>query len=270
MHPHTSLYGYERDTTPTLKALAATSLVAENAFPNSSNTMSGLLSIYTSKYPTQTRVLYAPDILKNADAYQHMPGILKSLGYYSAQFTHAYFADAYSMNMLSAFDIANGRTIGGGIYGLINKIFTSDYAYFIYQVSTRVTDRLGHISFLSQMTSNEALVEGKAQTFPDQQKVDDIVKILAEAKQPVFIDLHWLGTHGPTFNLPGRFSQPENMWRTRDNGIPIFTMTVSLPSMPGLRGSSITWRGMANLMTRSSSSVATTTSYGRPRAGFLC
>ena len=118
---HTSLYGYERDTTPTLKALAATSLVAENAFPNSSNTMSGLLSIYTSKYPTQTRVLYAPDILKNADAYQHMPGILKSLGYYSAQFTHAYFADAYSMNMLSAFDIANGRTESVAVFNGIDQ-----------------------------------------------------------------------------------------------------------------------------------------------------
>ena len=215
-------------------------------------------------------MLYAPDILKNADAYQHLPGILKFLGYYSAQFTHSYFADAYSMNMLSAFDIANGRMIGGGIYGLINNIFTSDYAYFIYQVCTRVTDRLGHISFLSQMTSNEALVEGEAQTFSDEQKVDDILKILADAKQPVFIDLHWLGTHGPTFKparqifSAGKDAENQGKWDTDFYDDSILAFDAGIAQI--INYLQINGKFNDTMIIE----AATMTSYGRPPAGYLC
>jgi glucan phosphoethanolaminetransferase (alkaline phosphatase superfamily) len=194
---HTSVYGYKRDTTPRLKDLANTSLVAENAFPNGSTTSSGLLSIYTSKDPTQTRVLYPPDILKNEDSYQHLPGILKSLGYYTAEFTHAHYADAYDENLLFGFDYANGRSIvDNSFFNLISNHFITDYSYFIYETSNRIIDRLEHIFFLKQMVNLESLIQGTAKTFNDQKKIDNIVKIFSEAKKPVFIYLHWMGTHG--------------------------------------------------------------------------
>lgn len=60
----TSAYGYERDTTPHMRELAESSLVLENAFSNSGNTGGAIISIYTGKYPAETRVIYKPDILR--------------------------------------------------------------------------------------------------------------------------------------------------------------------------------------------------------------
>ena len=72
-----SVYGYDKDTTPRLRELAQTSLVAENAFTNAGNTAGSVVSILSGKLPTQTRVLYPPDILTDLAAFQHLPGILK-------------------------------------------------------------------------------------------------------------------------------------------------------------------------------------------------
>ena len=59
-----SAYGYQRDTTRRIKELASTSKIAENAFPNAGNSAGSVISILTSKLPTQTRLSYPPDILK--------------------------------------------------------------------------------------------------------------------------------------------------------------------------------------------------------------
>ena len=61
---HTSVYGYDRDTTPHLRELAKSSLVAENAFANAGKSPGSIVSIYTSKYPATTRMLFLPDTLK--------------------------------------------------------------------------------------------------------------------------------------------------------------------------------------------------------------
>jgi len=199
---HTSVYGYKRDTTPRLKDLANTSLVAENAFPNGTTTSSGLLSIYTSKDPTQTRVLYPPDILKNEDSYQHLPGILKSLGYYTAQITHPYFADAYDANLQSGFDFANGRSMNeGNIFDFISKNFIPNVSYFVYQISSRLSDRLAHIFFIRQMVNQEALVNGTEQKYDDTAKITNAINILTQKPQLVFMQIHWMGTHGGVFEL---------------------------------------------------------------------
>ena len=52
---HVSLYGYERDTTPNLRALAESSLVAENVFTNAKNTLGSLTSMFTGKPALETR-----------------------------------------------------------------------------------------------------------------------------------------------------------------------------------------------------------------------
>ena len=77
---NTSVYGYERETTPTLEELAASSLLAENAFPNAGNSTGSVISMYTGKYPAETRVIYPPDILRGDDAYEHLPGLLRDQG----------------------------------------------------------------------------------------------------------------------------------------------------------------------------------------------
>jgi arylsulfatase A-like enzyme len=197
---NTSAYGYERDTTPRIKALAEHSLVAENAFNNSGNTMGSVISMYTGKYPTETRTLYAPDILKGKDSYQHFPNILKQIGYYNIQYTYPHHADAYVRNVLAGFDEANGKTLQQNVVlNELNKYLKTDYAYFQYELGNRIVDRMRHIFFNKRMISQEELLFGTTQNFHDQDKIEKIFQVFKTSDQPVFAHLHWMGTHGVKF-----------------------------------------------------------------------
>ena len=84
-------------------------------------------------------MLFPPDILKNKDSYQHLPGLLKSLGYFNVQLSTPYYGDAYALNLLDGFDLSNGQyTQRSSVYKLINTYIQSDYAYFIYETSNRI------------------------------------------------------------------------------------------------------------------------------------
>jgi membrane-anchored protein YejM (alkaline phosphatase superfamily) len=198
---HMSAYGYARDTTPYIQELANTSLVAENAFTNAGNTAGSLISIYTGKYPTNTRVLFAPDILKNQNTTEHVISLIKNVGYSSTQFSYPYYADAFDLNLRSGFDVANGRSMESTqIINLLGKYLDSNQSYFIYQIITRLIDRLSHIFYVKDMVNLSLLAEGKAQSFNDQYKFDSAVKILEQSENPVFIHIHCMETHGPLFN----------------------------------------------------------------------
>ncbi len=198
-----SVYGYERDTTPYLKEMAKSALVAENAFSNAGPTAGSVISIYTGKYPADTRLLYPPDILKGIDAYQHLPAILSSLGYHTVQLTLPYFLDAYQLNLLDGFDEANGRTAKDSQFlAAVSQILPSDYAYFTYEAANRISDRVRHIFFLKQMTNPYDLVTSQPERFGDRQRVRRMLHEIKTADGPVFVHVHLMGTHGDTFNPP--------------------------------------------------------------------
>jgi hypothetical protein len=210
---HTSLYGYERNTTPRMADLAKSALVAENSFTNVGNTAGSLIAIYTSKYATQTRVLYPPDILKNQDSYQHLPGILHSLGYYTAQYSIKDYGDAYTQNLLEGFDVSNGQTIlQSRLFAQLSQYLQTDDAYFISEVSNRISDRLRHIFFNTVMVNRYALVQGIAQMYNDKYKLDSLFTLLDQSQQPLFVHIHWMGTHGTRFTPKNRtYSKDKNI-----------------------------------------------------------
>ncbi|MHC1785124.1 MAG: sulfatase-like hydrolase/transferase [Anaerolineaceae bacterium] len=211
----TSIFDPVRETTPRIAELAAKSLVAENAFTNAGNTAGSIISIYTGKYPTDTRLLYPPDILRGEDSYQHLPGILKSLGYYTAEFAAPHNADAYDQNLISGFDIANGRSVQNNLlFSQLNHFLQTNDAYLVYEMLNRLFDRLGHIFYLSNMTNDQALVEGEAQKYDDQSKITGVIDILQKTDQPVFAHIHWMGTHA------GRYTpEDENDETNNDENI---------------------------------------------------
>lgn len=194
---HTSLFGYERDTTPQINALAEDSLVALNAYNNSGNTMGSVISMYTGKYPTTTRTLYAPDILKGEDAYQHLPNILRQLGYYNIQYTYPHHADAYVRNVQAGFDEANGKTQQqNAALNQLNRYLATDTVYFQYELGNRLVDRLRHITYNKPMLTQQEILFGETQTFHDAEKLERVFQVLADHRQPVFAHVHWMGTHG--------------------------------------------------------------------------
>ncbi len=145
-----SVYGYRRDTTPFLKELAQTSLVAENALTNAGKTYGSILSFYTGKNPVTTGVIFTPNILKGADSYQHLPGLLRSAGYRTVEITTPHYADAYSMNLLDGFDEVNGQSMSSaaltGHFKPLSPL--SPWPISFTKPATRITARLGHIFYL--------------------------------------------------------------------------------------------------------------------------
>ena len=141
---HLSLYGYVRDTSPTLRALADSSLVAENAFPNADKTAGSLVSLFTGKSPLETRVMYKPDILVGEESYQHLPGILRAQGYYAIQYGFPYFVDAYKLNMLDSFDEANGRALSNSpLSAALQQYLPGELGYFAYETGDRLSEPAG-------------------------------------------------------------------------------------------------------------------------------
>jgi len=197
---YTSLYGGKKDTTPFLRQLADESLVAENDFSNGQGTIASITSILTGRAVTDTRVLNVTDMLQGEDAYRHLPGILADHGYYTAQFSNATYADAYKTNFLYAFDEANGRYAGQDpLEKTISTFYPGTTRIFIMEVIERISDRLGHIFFASDMANPYQQVTEAPQKFADAEKLDHVFDLLTNSRKPVFIHLHWLGTHGPKY-----------------------------------------------------------------------
>ncbi|KPL83401.1 hypothetical protein SE15_06900 [Thermanaerothrix daxensis] len=212
---HLSVYGYQRDTTPNLRQLAERSLVAENAYSNCAYTAGSVVSILTGKYPTTTRVIYRPDKLRDKDAFEHLPYILKSYGYFGVQYSWPHHVDAYALNFQSGFDIANGVIFAQSpVLTNLQKYLDEDSADYMYEILNRIVDRLRHIFFLKDMTDYRLLVPTNPEVFSleDRDKLEKAIEILITSDKPVFAHIHWMGTHGPKFH-PGTqiFSQGKNI-----------------------------------------------------------
>ena len=197
-----SVYGYERETTPRIKELARSSIIAENAFPNAGNSAGSVISILTSKLPTQTRLSYPPDILKGSDAYQHLPGILKREGYKNFEIAVPHYVDSFTLNMQNGFDIVNGRSDAkDNPFHFLNKLGYYDVSYFISTLFGRIEERLLHIFYLEKMANPYKTVTqpSENQVFEDREKIDQLLDIVIYSDNPVFVHVHLMGTHGPKF-----------------------------------------------------------------------
>jgi hypothetical protein len=217
---HMSLYGYERDTTPIMRQLAKSSLVAENAFPNSGKTSGSVISIYTGKYPAKTRLLLPPDVLKGNDAYEHLPGILRSIGYRTVQITTPYYLEPGTLNLVEGFDevkINSGVAYSRHI-NTINRFLPDDKALFVDEVIKRLADRIRHILFIQRMANPYLLATRMANPLLDAERLEFVKHELRTSSQPLFIHVHLFVTHGPKYKImeqkysTGQSIQAQALW----------------------------------------------------------
>lgn len=214
---HLSFYEYERDTTPHIEQLAPISLVAENAFTNSRNTYGSLVSLLTSKLPARTRVLAYPDILQEADAYQHLPGILKKLGYTTVQIGVSHFADAYAANIQEGFDSVNQRSIRyDALVQSVHRLGYHAAGYFLLAIEERLANRLFQALHIDTIHNPFTNVMEPALWEDDRRRMDDLLVLLENSPTPLFVHVHLMGTHGPQFDPPQRIysagEQQEQTW----------------------------------------------------------
>ena len=200
-----SLYGYSRDTTPRLRQLAETGLLAENNFANAAHSTGSVFSMLTGKYPADTRLLYSPNILQGPDAYEHLPGILQRAGYTTVEITFPYYLDAYTVNMQDSFDQVNGDSVDqDGIARLARRFHFEDVGYFLPSLSGRIFDRLLHIFYIRTMPDpyHQVLQPVDPNTVPmmsDEARIRQLIHLLHEADRPLFVHVHLMNTHGPRF-----------------------------------------------------------------------
>jgi hypothetical protein len=191
-----SIDGNLPDTTPFLRSFAQNALLSLNNFPNANFTSGSLVSMFTSKLPTQTRMLYPPDILKGSDAFEHLPGMLKKFGYYNAEVSVDYYGDSSVFNLQDSFVMMNGRsdTIGR-LYTFSRSYLPEDAAYFLSMISKRLSDRIFHIFYLRSMPNPYAEVRQKLNNMSDEDRVGQIISLFSDINQPLFIHAHLMGTH---------------------------------------------------------------------------
>lgn len=209
-----SVYGYHKDTTPFLTELARTSLIAENAFPNASSTTASTTSALTGKEPAEVNVYRYPDVLANDDSFEHLPGILKGLGYTTVEIGTSSYVDAEKLNLLNGFDIVNSKSMEQPALDLLRVVLgNSPSTQFIQIIAERAAERLLHIFFIEDMQNPFEMVNNPKSGLTDAQRVDQIIDLLEKSKRPVFIFSHFMNTHGPRFSsehIPLSDSSPDN------------------------------------------------------------
>jgi len=197
---HMSLYGYERETTPFLDSIKEDLIIGQNHFTNSANTSGSIVSIMTGKYPTTTRLLYPPNVLKGTDSLEHLPGILKSRGYYTAQFAVKHYVDSSVQNLLNSFDESNSvRKQANLAINFLNKCFSMNAKLFLNEIESRLIVRLKHLFFVQAMENTFLQITETQKDFKDDEKVLGALEVIKSKPEPVFVHIHWMGTHGDRF-----------------------------------------------------------------------
>ena len=215
---HMSVYGYEKATTPFLENLADSSLVAENSFTNAGPTAASITSRLTGKWPTQTRLIYPPDILRGEDSYQHLPGLLRRMGYTGLDLSIRHYADTVDLNFREAFDRVNFRSVKRQP-GLGSDWLGLDTSYFLYQLQDRLFSRMRKI--LQGIPMDEAFeeaTEGDRSFKRDPQRMKELFDFIDSQTEPFFCHVHLMGTHGSRFRTHNRlFSkglEQDQRWMT--------------------------------------------------------
>jgi sulfatase-like protein len=220
-----SAYGYYRRTTPALDELLPDALICRNAITNVSRTTGSTISMLNGKYPATTKVFFPPHVLTGKDSYQHLPGILKSLGYNSLQETARYYADAADLNMINSFDEANNRVVNNDS----RKIFSLEIPgklsleYLFYKkIIDRIKERMLHLMNVKKMVDVHGLVEkipAKVYGFSDRDRIKRAIDFMERSKGPFFLHLHLMETHSGAFKPKRRIFSADEEEQTDKNWI---------------------------------------------------
>jgi hypothetical protein len=204
-----SVYGYDRNTTPFINSVVDQALIAEANFPQTGSSLGSLISIFTSKLPTRTGVVNMPDALIGDDSNEHLPGLLKDLGYTNIDITFDLYSNVTLANVRNGFDRINGVDVNANPLVIrMGKILPVNSEYNFELLSKRITDRLQHILFIRIMINPFEEVTMQPGRKDATSRIPELMKSVQNGTEPYFIHAHLLGTHGPTYRTSSTtFSQ---------------------------------------------------------------
>ena len=200
-----SIYGNKAITTPYLDQISSSLMVSENHFTNVGHTTGSIVTTLAGKSAFETSVLFPPDILRGSNTFEHLPAVLRSLGYTTAQVGVPYYVDANAQNLQNAFDSVNCTKYSNLRYK-INRLTGYKFDDEVYLLSTtgeRIADRLLHIFFIKTMVNPSKVVNQMSKfALTDVDRMQCLMENMSEAKangQPIFVQMHLMVTHGPYF-----------------------------------------------------------------------
>jgi len=200
-----SVYGYGRQTTPFLDVWVKDCLISENNFTNANKSMGSDTSLLTGKSPLHTHVIFSPDILRGEDVAEHLPGLLKDLGYTTMQQGFPYYVDSGTTNLQNGFDQINFVDQSSLAYR-VNKFFDfrlTDEVYLFSAVAESVTTKVETLFFLIQAQNPyDSLIDTDSFSASDHEKLDSLYAALVQSKtsgKPLFAHFHLMITHGEDF-----------------------------------------------------------------------
>jgi hypothetical protein len=197
---HLSLYGAPFPTSPFLTRFASRSLVFENAFVNAGKTTGTTVAMLTGKSPYRVKVGFPPQILPREHAFQHLPGVLRALGYRGFQRTIRYYGDAGDLNMQGSFTRANARNLLSPAPGTLGAkliyLFNSEFL-FSSRMTERLVSRILHVLTIKEMINHYLLVkENKGLGYQiDSESVDEAIEFARAQEGPFFMHLHLMASH---------------------------------------------------------------------------
>jgi phosphoglycerol transferase MdoB-like AlkP superfamily enzyme len=182
-------------------------LFFENAFTNAQDTRPSLASMFTSKLSTTTRLFSISDILQGEHSYQHLPGILRNLGYQSTDIVFHSVGGAFNFNLRNSFDVSGSRTIHWQKFSFPEPLSTvfANAEFMIGEVVDRLSSRLLHVFFAQKMVDEfEELVHARKEFLrasADDVRLKALYEFIETASEPFFVHVHFMGTHGPKFEI---------------------------------------------------------------------
>jgi arylsulfatase A-like enzyme len=200
-----SVYGYARQTTPFLDQWIQDCLKSENNFTNANKSLGSDTSLLTGKSPLDTRVIFSPDVLRGVDVSEHLPGILKSLGYKTMEQGFPYYVDPGVTNMENAFDLINfqRQTPLAYEFNQFSNFRLTDEVYLFSSIAETVSTKVKTIFFAEKAQNPyDALIGSKSFSASDHEKLASLYTALDQAKasgQPLFAHFHLMITHGDDF-----------------------------------------------------------------------
>ena len=220
---HLQAYGASRQTTPFLDSLLPESLVFHNAISNAGRTTGAVTALLTGKYPTTTKVIFPPHILKGRHSFQHLPGILKDLGYTNMQESIRYYADAADLNLLNGFDFANGRPLSQPSYFLSDALRYKLLPTFVFAQTLwdRIKDRALHLIGYRKMANafDEVNPQKIAKVYGvgDQNRIDRLIQFLDQTESPFFAHVHLIDSHCCYYHPKRKFFSASHAFQKDDN-----------------------------------------------------
>jgi hypothetical protein len=201
---HMRIYGYGRNTTPFLSSKAPEFQVFNNAYANSGKTTGSITSMLTGRSPVATGVVLAPDALPGSDALLSLPHLLGSAGYHRSNWAVPHWADARTQNLLSAFDVDNGRRDTESPLSRV-PLGTGPARWFVTETVEGTVRMAADLLGLRQFDNPYALVrEGAESARVDRARLESVLtEIRTESR--FFVNTHFMATHGPWFDIEKPF-----------------------------------------------------------------